>query len=115
MLDLFFAVEHEVAGMLRRAAYRPLPDIGLFVLKRNLSGYPAVFYLFNPAVKLAVVRMPRVALFGAPDRPRRFDIPPKGGDSRFAVDRGKDPVLGEGGSVQNPMAVGDKKLDPLFH
>ena len=127
MLDLFFAIEHEVGRVVGSTLASEVGTVRLFV--RRATGdavileageFPHAVGLDVGAdvvvieveaaisIKVAVLSVPGVALLCAPHLFTGFDIAPKGGGAGGGEDGGEDAVGGAGVGIENSVGIDDK-------
>src|ERR1017187_3793520 len=133
MLDLFFAIEHEVAGVRRGFLHRVVAVVRFLVrgLARDAeilhAGETAdavgvnvrldvvVFEVeTNVTVEIAIIAVAGVAFLGTPDLLRGFDVAPERGHTRRREHRRVNPVARTRMAEHDAMRVHDEPADLGF-
>ena len=130
VLDLFFPIEHKISGMAGGAFAGEMGAVGFFVwgatgdsiifesskLAKAVGldvGADVVVLQIEAAiaVEIAVLGVPRVTFFGAPDLFTGFDIAPERGGACGGEDGGEDAVGGAGFGMEETVGIEDEPAD----
>src|ERR1017187_2541957 len=133
MLDLLFAIEHEVAGVRRGFLHRVVAVVRLLVRRlardaeilhtretadavgMNVRFDVVVFEVeANVTVEVAIIAVARVTFLGTPDLFRGFDITSERGHTRWREYRRVNPVARTRMAEHDAMRVHDEPADLGF-